>query len=146
MPKLGRLVAGWDTCDIINGQVAFLKESGDYEGKTDDELFQIAADDPDLFDWNWSDLCDYLTELMGKNRHGGWKAVVHDFGWRSLDGCKLLHATTGKALLQAVLPRTDCTFKVYRYGRGLAINNAHHDSPTWAEWYYITPCKQALAA
>jgi hypothetical protein len=146
MPTVGKLICEWDTCDIARAQADFLNETGDYPNKTDDELFQMACEDPDLLEWNWRDLCDCLTNIMAKNSHGGWKAEVHNFGWRSLNGHKLFQASNGKELLREVLPHTDCTFKVYRYGRGLALNNAHHDSPTWNEWYYITPCKQALAA
>lgn len=35
----------------------------------------------------------------------------------------------------------DCTFSIYNYGRGLAIQNFHHDSPM-GEWYYILPCSE----
>lgn len=141
--KVGKLICEWDTYDITKAQAEFLKETGDHPDKTDDQLFQMACEDPDLLDWNWQDLCDYLTELMARNRHGGWRAVINNFGWRSLNGSKLFRATNGKQLLSEVLPKTDCTFRVYTYGRGMAINNAHHDSPTWNEWYYITPCKHA---
>ena len=143
MSKIGKLVAEWNTLDVIQSQVEWLKENGGNEGLNDDELFQIASEDPDLFEYNYDCLCDYLTELMAKNKHGGWVAEVKNFGWRSLNGHKHFQAMTGKSLLQAILPKTECTFKVFRYGKGLAINNAHHDSPTWNEWYYILPCKNA---
>jgi len=139
MSKIGKLVAEWNTLDVIQSQVEWLKENGGNEGLTDDQLFKIASEDPDLIDYNYDCLCDYLTELMAKNKHGGWVAEVRNFGWRSLNGHKYFQAMTGKSLLQAVLPRTECTFKVYRYGKGFAINNAHHDSPSWTEWYYIEP-------
>ncbi len=141
---VGRMLAEWNTLNVIQGQVEWLKETGDHSDKTDDQLFQMASEDPDLFSIQWDYLCDYLTELMEKNSHGGWLAEVKNFGWRSLNGHKYFEARTGRELLQKVLPKTECTFKVYRYGKGLAINNAHHDSPTWNEWYYITPCKKAL--
>jgi hypothetical protein len=144
MSKVGKLLVSWDSTDIIQGQADWLKETGDYPGKTDAELFEMACDDPDLFESNWKWLCDELTAHIAKNKHGGWKVDVHNFGWRSLNGHKYFTATNGRELLQAVLPKTDNTFKVYRYGRGLAINNAHHDSPVWEEWYYITSCKQVL--
>lgn len=143
MPTVGKQVVQWDTCDIARAQAEWLKETGEHEGKTDDELFQMACEDSDVYEWQWEALCDCLTELMARNPHGGWKAEVNNFGWRSLNGSKLFHADTGKDLLGEVLPKCDCTFKVFRYGRGLAINNAHHDSPTGNEWYYITPSKQA---
>jgi hypothetical protein len=143
MPSVGRQVAEWDTCDIAQAQAEYLKETGEHEGKTDGELFQMACADPDLYEWEWQSLCDSLTHLMNRNPHGGWKAEVRNFGWRSLNGHKVFRATTGNALLRQVLPQCECTFKVFRYGRGLAIQNAHHDSPVGNEWYYISPCKQA---
>lgn len=139
--KVGKQVTGWDTCEIAQAQADYLKE--EYPDKTDAERFQMACEDPDICEWAWRDLCDYLTELMRHNPHGGWRAEVNNFGWRSMNGHKHFHAENGRELLRAVLPNCDCTFKVYRYGRGLAINNAHHDSPVWVEWYYISPCKEA---
>lgn len=139
MPKVTKELMQWDTLEIIKAQVEFLKE--DHKDKTDNELFSMASDDPDLFDREWEGICDYLTELMTKNKYGNWKATVNNFGWRSLNGHSSFSATTGQELLKHILPKTDCTFKIYRYGHGFAINNAHHDSPCWAEWYYISPCK-----
>jgi len=142
MAKVGKQLLGWDTCDVIKAKAECLKESGDYKGKTDDELFQMACEDQDIQTFAWRDLCDCLTGFMKRNTHGGWKAEVNNFGWRSLNGEKMFHATNGRELLHAILPKTDCSFKVYRYGNGFAVNNAHHDSPTWQrEWYYVTPCK-----
>ena len=146
MPTLGKQLTQWDTADIIQAQVEFLKTTGDYPDKTDAELYRFAAEDPDLFAREWNDLCAYLTELMQRNPHNDWRTEVHHFGWRSLNGYKIFSATTGKDLLRQVLPDTDCTFRVYRYGKGLAINNAHHDSPYWAEWYYILPYKETMAS
>ena len=141
---VGRMLMEWSTLNVIQGQIEWMKETGVYSDKTDDQLFQMASDDPDLFQFQFDYLCDYLTELMAKNSHGGWLAEVNNFGWRSLNGHKYFQAMTGRELLQKVLPQTECTFKIYRYGKGFAINNAHHDSPTWNEWYYITPSKKAL--
>lgn len=144
--RVGDLLVGWNELDIIQAQADYLKETGDYPDRSDNEIYQMAAKDADHFAFEWEYLCDYLTELMGKNKHGGWKAIVSHFGWRELNGSKAFQATTGKELLQAILPQTDCTFRVYRYGRGFAINNAHHDSPYWREWYYIMPYKVAQSA
>ena len=143
MPKTGKLIAQWDEADVIQAQVEAMKESGMYPDKTDEELSLLAAQDPDLFAIEWADLCDDLTELMKRNGHGGWRAVVNNFGWRALNGYKIFRADNGKELLRQVLPDTECTCKIFKYGNGLAINNAHHDSPCWAEWYYILPFKEA---
>ena len=92
----------------------------------------------------WGCLTDYLTEIMKKKNEGTlWNVKVFNFGWRSLDGGKEIDAETGKQLLNNILPNTECNFKIYHNGRyGIKINNAHHDSPTWAEWYYITPLRR----
>lgn len=105
-----------------------------------------------LLEWNadsprhtiWEEFCDELTTLISKNTHGGWKAEVKNFGWQSLNGHQTFNAVNGKKFLMELLPHCECYFKIYRYGRnGFAINNAHHDSPTWNEWYYIVPRRYA---
>ena len=141
MPKIGKQIIEWDTCQIAMAQAEYLKE--EHPEKTDDERFLMACEDSDIVTWAWEDVCEILTDLMKKNVHGGWKAEVNNFGWRGQDGYKMFRSDTGKKLLREVLPDCECSFKVYRYGRGLAINNAHHDSPVWNEWYYISPCKEA---
>lgn len=94
----------------------------------------------DCLDFYWEDIENYLTEIMQKkNPNGYWKAKMENFGWRSLDGLKYLKATTGKELVQKVLPNTNCTFKVFNFGKGLCIQNWHHDSPMGNEHYYLMP-------
>jgi hypothetical protein len=45
--------------------------------------------------------------------------------------------------LFAILPKTDCSFKVYfdKAKEEIAIDNAHHDKPCGGEWYIITVAK-----
>lgn len=89
--------------------------------------------------FEWLDLTDALTAAM-RNPDGYWFATVSDFGWRKLSGHKLFRAADGRELLAAILPRTECSFKIHRCGRrGLAIQNSHHDSPCGTEWYYLLP-------
>lgn len=66
-------------------------------------------------------------------------ATVLNFGWQSLNGELVLNGIeTSQMLLQKLLPRTECYFKVYEEHDGsLAINITHHDSPAWAEWYHV---------
>lgn len=92
----------------------------------------------------WDFLCEALTELMEKvagrySNYGYWKAEVENFGWRSLSGEAEFKAETGEELLQHVLPKTDCHFRIFRVGNELRIQNFHHDSPVGKEWYYIRP-------
>lgn len=91
-------------------------------------------------DWEWEDLCNDLTELMkAVNPAGLWRGRVEGFGWRSVDGQRgEFAASCGSELLLAILPNTDCNFKIYKWGRkGFKIDNAHHDKPCGGEWYFI---------
>jgi len=131
----------WDTCQIATDQAKYLCEE-DPE-LSEDEAFHRACEDSDLYSLEWSDLCDELTEIMTEmSPNWRWDAEVNNFGWRHLNGHKNdIRAETGAELLRAILPDTDCTFKIYKRDGEIAVNNAHHDSPTWAEWYYVRPAK-----
>jgi len=137
------LLAAWDTCDIATEQAKRLIKEGDITDE--DTAFQIACEDQDLYTMEWECLVEYLTELMaGRNPGGNWECNAQNFGWRSLDGYKYFAAETGADFLSAILPKTDCTFKIFDFqnGEGFAIQNWHHDSPVGREWYYITSDKR----
>ena len=88
----------------------------------------------------WEDDVSLITSYMQKiNPAGDWKARVKNFGWMNRDGVKEKFVSfCGGDLLSKILPKCDCSFKVYKYRKtGIAVNNAHHDSPMWAEWYYV---------
>jgi hypothetical protein len=136
-----KLLLNWDTSEIIENQANYLLESGEYPEKTKDELYIMASEDSDLFNIEWDNLDNCLTEIMDKkNKDIYWKVKVNNFGWRNLDGSKFLKAKSGKELLEGILPETECTFKIFNYRNGFAVQNYHHDSPTGNEWYYIVPC------
>ena len=105
-------------------------------------LFDYASVNDD--ETSWDDICDELSAyIQARNPSGLWHAEVENFGWQKLSGTKDFEARNGRLFLNAILPQTDCTFKVYQYGRkGLAINNFHHDSPTGDEWYYVTAARK----
>ena len=88
----------------------------------------------------WDDVCGMLESVirdMGEPTN--WLAKVENFGWDNRSGSLRFKAETGADFLTSVLPNTDCSFKIYKYGeKGIAIDNAHHDKPTGGEWYYIT--------
>ena len=131
----------WDTCRIAEDHAKFLMEE---EGFTEQEAYESASNNSCLYDDEWECECDALTELMKeKNPDGYWRAEVSNFGWRHQDGkMPEFFCDKGDDLFEKILPKTDCTFKVYDREDCIAINNAHHDSPCWAEWYYIYPVKQ----
>lgn len=99
-------------------------------------------------DWEWDDLIMELTGIMKTiNPDNYWTAKVKNYGWIKKDGEKeIFFADTGKKLLQEILPDTECSFKIYKYKNGLAINNAHHDSPCWTEWYYVIPTLKSITS
>jgi hypothetical protein len=100
--------------------------------------------DNETEEYAWDDFCENLTcYLEKKNPHGGWHAEVKNFGWQSRNGHKDFNATTGKQFLRAALPNCECHYNIHNYGKGIAIQNYHHDSPVGNEWYYITPKKGA---
>jgi hypothetical protein len=90
----------------------------------------------------WDVLITELTVIIQKkNPSGNWHAEVKNFGWQALNGYQDFNTVDGREFLRKILPKTDCKFNVFNYGRGLAIQNFHHDSPTGKEWYYILPRK-----
>ncbi len=136
-------IMSWDECDIVDYRVKDLMEQ---ESELDEATARerVYADES-IWEDEWESLCEYLTEVMvKKNKHlPYWKADVNGFGWRSLDGQKYFKAETGSELLQAILPKTDCTFWIYGERGGLAIENCHHDQPMRGqEWYHIRPATQ----
>ena len=93
-------------------------------------------------EFEWECMCDELTEVMRKiNKGGKWYCTVENFGWRGLNGHKTFTATKGSGLLSAILPNTDCRFRIFVEGKGfgryLKVQNYHHDSCTGREWYTV---------
>jgi len=135
----------WDECDIAEGHAEYLLEEAKENGEelTEDEARKIAYEDSFTYESAWDDLCYELTELMKRldtDHTDRWYGESKNFGWRSLDGvAESIVASNGKELLQKTLPKCECSFKIYDRGDHIAINNAHHDSPCFAEWYYIWP-------
>lgn len=127
----------WDTCDIAEAQVKFMVEE---EGMSEDEARKSAYTDDSIYENEW----DFVLESLGDkltqyNPDGKWYAEVKGFGWRRLDGHKVFNADSAAKFLQEILPRTDCTFKIYVFDdeKRIEINNFHHDAPT-GEWYHVS--------
>lgn len=78
-----------------------------------------------------------LTEVLAEVGITEWLAQGRDMGWQRRRGYKQFSARTGRELLDAVLPRTECTFRIYIHERHLAMRVAHHDAPT-GESYWLT--------
>lgn len=134
----------WDESDIMENEIAYRMEENAEELKagevTEDEIKNRVYNDSYIFNFAYDDLKESLTELMREVNAGEyWDARVNNFGWRSLDGSKVFTAKTGEELLQNILPKTDCTFYIFKRAKMLIIRNYHHDSPMGNEIYYIKP-------
>ena len=93
-------------------------------------------------EFSWTDFCENLNPVINKKSPTGtWFATVENFGWDNRNGTKIFKAETAEQFFSQILPKCECTFKVFNYGKGLAVQNYHHDSPTGNEWYYIIPKK-----
>ena len=144
--KIGKCIAEWNTTDIFSAQAEHIRENykdyGYEELPDENKAFSKACEDTDLIGFEWDSFTEFLSEILRKKdryHQGYWRAEVKNFGWRNLDGGKEFRAGNGVEFLREILPKTDCTFKVYHFGHGLAIQNWHHDSPTGNEWYHIFP-------
>lgn len=136
----------WDTLAITESQAEYLLELAEIENRnlSKEAAFLDAQKDTDLYDFEWQDLCEHLTALMQRINPDkrDWTACVENFGWRNLSGHKEFRADDGKKLLEEILPKTDCTFKIFDRKDHIALQNFHHDSPTGNEWYRIEPTKE----
>lgn len=138
--KVGRKLISWDTTELVESYLAELKNEVPPEVFAGREV--DIWEDASFFESEWEYATEYLTDLMEQKKQSGyWRVKVNNFGWRNLQGEKVFTASTGSDLLSEILPKTDCTFKVFNFRNGFAIQNWHHDSPTGNEWYYVTPIK-----
>ena len=112
------------------------------EQPTEDKVTRDIYNDPHYFEDSWQNLIECLTDfIQEKNSSGKWKAEVKNFGWRKQNGFREFYADNGQAFLNEILPKTECHFRIFPYGKkGLKIQNFHHDSPTGDEMYFIRKC------
>jgi hypothetical protein len=144
-------LTGWDTCDILDWEKKYrMEEDDDTKNRlasgelTEDDIDREIYNDPFVWDQAFEDLTSCLTEEIKKISPSGYfKASVTNFGWRNLDGKTVFYAKDGKEFLNHILPRCDCTYKIFKvkHGKALAISNSHHDQPIpYKEWYVVRPC------
>jgi hypothetical protein len=147
-------IISWDTCAIIKNRADDLIEQNkgnreddpELEELDEDEAWRIAAEDSFIFDDEWEYVMEYLTEIMTEiNPDGGWFTTGENMGWQHRSGYKSFKADDGEKFMEEILPKTDCTFHIYRRKDNdgveyLYIRNAHHDAPT-GEFYTVYPAK-----
>jgi len=145
-----RPVLVWDTCEIAQRQAEFLMERAKEDGEelTEEVALEDAWGDSDIYDFEYECMCDELFAIMEEvQKESGlegedWVVGVDNFGWRNTSGIATFkNLVDSNELLQKVLPDCECTYKIYKRDNMIVINNAHHDSPCWKEWYYIKPVK-----
>jgi hypothetical protein len=91
-------------------------------------------------EWEWENTEEEITELLEEiNPNGFWYCTVKNFGWRKTSGEAYLQFTNGRDFVIKVLPKTNCSFNIFREENKLKIQNYHHDSPTGDEWYELAP-------
>ncbi len=134
-----KAILTWDESEIMDELVNDRLENDNEDKLTADQIREeMYQSNPLEFEWEY--FLEALEErLQKKNPDGYWRAEVKNFGWRGLNGGKYFKAENAQDFLHAILPNCDCTFKIYNNGKGLSIQNWHHDSPTGNEWYYIKP-------
>ena len=153
--KLGKKLLSWD--ESIDDEVRFRLSHQEeevkggvifeFERKTEKEIEREIYADHDFWASLWEDFTECLTSILErKNPDGYWKAQVRNFGWRNLDGVKFFKAWDGDSFLHEILPKTNCRYRIFNYGKGLAIQNFHHDSPVGNEWYYVVPTTARMFA
>jgi len=138
------VVLYWDILKEINDEKEYLKENPEEhpELNTDEKIMDYIYNS-DILDFRFEELTSNLTEFMKKHNQPNyyknmWVVSVNNFGWRNLSGAKIICAESGEDLLRQLLPKTECTFYIYKNNRNsFKIQNFHHDSPTGNEWYYV---------
>lgn len=88
-------------------------------------------------------LSDILLEVSGimhkKNKGSYWYVRMENFGWQRKNGFQYVEANIGKHLMSKILPNTQCSWNIFNYGKGIVIQNFHHDSNSGDEKYYCMP-------
>jgi hypothetical protein len=93
-------------------QAKYLVENG--EASNEDKGFELACQDRDLVMFEWELLIDFLTETLNAvNPEGYWQAKVTGFGWRGQEGYKDFETDNGSDFLKNILPKNDCSFKLF---------------------------------
>lgn len=146
---IGKQLTSWDEVEITQDEVDWRKSEWNEEEMgifDEDEVWGEVYQDYTFWEMEWEFVTDHLGEILeGKNEDGDpWYVEVRGFGWRGLDGYKLVRTNEGAEFIGEILPDTPCTWIVYEWKDGIAVQNYHHDSPTGNEWYYAEPLRGVM--
>ena len=96
--------------------------------------------DDTMSDEEVNDLLEEITGLLQDvNPKGYFYCEVENFGWRKVGGHAFLELRSAQDFISKVLPKTECSFNIFKEKRILKVQNYHHDSPTGDEWYILVP-------
>jgi len=141
MAKKDKLIASFDTNEIIDNAVKFQMEEGD--DRNGEEIRESVLRDSDFFEEQMEFFLETVTEKMKRmtqnNVYGDYFHVRGEqMGWRNLSGETVVRADDARELFDQILPKTDVKIWVYDWGnRGMKMRVAQHDSPM-GEWYYVS--------
>jgi hypothetical protein len=96
--------------------------------------------DSGVCEYEYDDITLEVSDIIrSKSKDGYWYVRVENFGWDKRSGYQYLETQIGKQFMSKILPDCECTWKMFNYGKGLLIQNWHHDSCTGEEKYYCVP-------
>jgi hypothetical protein len=104
------------------------------------QIYIDACDSDELLDAK-TELFNYLFHKVFPKQSVFMLAKCH--GWRGVDGYRHTRKyDSGAHILRSLNCGNATSFKIFsgvnkEYGRHIAINTAHHDSPCWKEWTYL---------
>lgn len=127
----------YDELEIIEADVQYNRESGEWNDKTDEELFDMASGDNDLFQIEWDYIKDTLTDDLS-NKTGHFLVYSESMGWDNRSGYKYFYADNGNQFLEEILPNCELIMDLKSYYNGYKIRVSHHDRPM-GETYIVKP-------
>ena len=136
----------WDTAQLVKDWVdAQLADQKFHPGafdeiKSEEELYDEAYQDPELYEMAWEAIIEHLTDWM--DGHKDWHVEGENMGWRHISGEAFFHARDGQELIRGFFPRTqEYTFKVWKEEDALVFHVKHHDAPVSPEIYTVARTK-----
>lgn len=130
----------YDELDIIEQDVKYNRESGEFGDKTDQELFDMASEDNDIFRIEWEYVIDEMTNHL-ENKTGYFHIYSNSMGWDNRSGYKYFFAEDGETFFREVLPDCELTMNIKSHYKGYKMRLSHHDRPM-GETYIIKPISE----
>jgi hypothetical protein len=105
-------------------------------------LFHMDNNDGECGEEYDEDALQLGITIREKSPIGYWYIRSENVGWNKACSFAYVEQFTGKGWLRLVLPETAKRFKIFNYGKGLLVQNFHHDTCTGIEKYYCVPISE----